>query len=66
MIAMQHRRRIHEGQAKTIIEAFLDGRISEKQLINMIIENAQVLHGDRFVNELKQLTAEHSKERGKC
>lgn len=39
-MATNNKRGIHEGQAKVLIEAFLNGRISEKKLIDLIIQNA--------------------------
>lgn len=57
MMTATGKRKINEGQAKALIEAFLNARISEKQLIDLIIENAQIeLPNGNTVNELERLT----------
>jgi hypothetical protein len=40
-MANKIRRKINENQAKNLIEAFLNGRISVKELVDRIIENAE-------------------------
>lgn len=50
------KRKINEGQAKALIEAFLNGQISPQELVDLIIENALVEQAGSLVNELEQLT----------